>query len=77
METGLLVGYRYQADAGSPVVNTAVFSDYKSYGRRLTPTKLVNRSGDRTQTLIILSVSYEPLADSLFDLPPTVKALPK
>lgn len=77
VETGLLVGYRFQADAGSPVVNTAVFSDYKSYGRRLTPTKLVNRSGDRAQTLIITSVAYEPLADSLFDLPPAVKALLK
>jgi hypothetical protein len=77
IETGLLVGYRYQADAGSPVVNTAVFSDYKRYGRRLTPTKLVNRSSDRTQTLTIMSVTYEPLADSLFDLPPAVKALLK
>lgn len=77
IETGLLVGYRYQADAGSPVVNTLVFSDYRSFGSRLTPTKLVSRSGDRTQTLIIKSVTYEPLADSLFDPPPAVKALLK
>lgn len=77
VETGLLVGYRYQADAGSPLVNTAVFSDYKSYGRRLTPTKLVNRSGDRMRTLTITSLTYEPLSDSLFELPAAVKALLK
>lgn len=77
VQTGLLVGYRFQADAGSPVVNIAVFSDYKSYGSRLTPAKLVNRSGDRVQTLTITSVTYEPLADSVFELPPAVKALLK
>jgi hypothetical protein len=77
VETGLLVGYRYQADAGSPVVNTTAFSDYKSYGSRLTPTKLVNRSGDRMRTLTITSVTYAPLADSLFELPAAVKALLK
>jgi hypothetical protein len=77
VQTGLLVGYRFQADAGSPVVNIAVFSDYKSFGARLTPTKLVNRSGDHQQTFTITSVSYEPISDSLFELPPTVKALVK
>jgi hypothetical protein len=77
VETGLLVGYRYQADAGSPVVNTLAFSDYKNYDRRLTPTKLVNRSGERTRTLTITSVTYAPLQDSLFELPASVKALLK
>ena len=77
IQTGLLVGYRFQADAGSPVVNIAVFSEYKSYGGRLTPTKLVNRSGDRMQTVTITSVTHEPLADSLFELPSAVKALLK
>jgi len=33
--------------------------------------------GDRTQTITFTPVSYEPLADSLFELPPAVKALLK
>jgi len=77
VQTGLLVGYRFQADAGSPIINVAVFSDYKSFGGRLTATKLVNRIGDRMRILNITSVTYEPLQDALFDLPPSVKALRK
>src|SRR5215471_13858080 len=77
VETGLLVGYRYQADAGSPVISTLTFSDYKSYGSRLTPTKLVNRSGDRMRTFTIRSVTYTELEDSVFELPAAVKALLK
>lgn len=77
VQTGLLVGYRFQADAGSPVVNIALFEDYKNFGARLMPTKFVNRSGDHEQTFTITSVSYEPIADSLFELPPAVKALLK
>jgi hypothetical protein len=53
------------------------FSDYKKYGSRLTPTKLVNRSGERMRTFTITSVTYTPLADSVFELPAAVKALLK
>src|SRR5262249_31117668 len=62
VETGLLSGYRYQADAGSPVVIVAVFSEYKSLGGRLIPTKLVNRMGDRRSTITFTSVTHEPLS---------------
>ena len=78
VETGLLAGYRFQSDAAaSSGVTTMLFQDYKSFGRPLVATKVVTRTGDRTQTVTFTSVSYEPLADSLFELPAAVKALLK
>jgi hypothetical protein len=43
----------------------------------LIATRNTNRSGDQSQTLTYESVSYEPIDDSLFELPPAVKALLK
>jgi len=40
-------------------------------------TKNTSRSGEQKQTFIYQTISYEPLADSLFELPPAVKALVK
>jgi hypothetical protein len=40
-------------------------------------TKLTFRTGDHSRTFHYKSVTYEPLADSLFELPPAVKALLK
>jgi outer membrane lipoprotein-sorting protein len=78
VKTGLLAGYRFQTDASpSSAVVTAVFSDYQHFGGRLVPTKLTSRVGNRMQVVTYTSVSYEPLADSLFALPPSVKALVK
>lgn len=78
VETGLLAGYRFQSDESSSAsITTAVFQDYKSFGGPLVATKVISRTGDRTQTVTYTSVSYEPLADSLFDLPPAVQALLK
>jgi hypothetical protein len=73
----LLVGYRFQADSSSGGVAIALFEDYKSFGGPLLATKVSFRSGDHTQTFTYKSVSYEPLADSLFDLPQAVRALVK
>ena len=44
---------------------------------RLIATKNVSRTGERSQTFTYKSVSYEPLADSLFELPEAVKRLMK
>jgi hypothetical protein len=54
-----------------------VFQDYKSFGGPLLATKVISRTGDHTQTVTYTSVTYEPLADSLFELPQAVKALQK
>lgn len=75
VQTGLLAGYRFQADDSSPDVTVATFEDYKNFGGPLVASKLTSRTGDQTQTFTYKSISYEPLADSLFELPEAVKAL--
>jgi hypothetical protein len=58
-------------------VATLVFQDYKSFGGPLVATKLTARTGDHMRTFTYKSVTYEPLADSGFELPQAVKALLK
>jgi hypothetical protein len=75
VETGLLAGYRFRADDSSPAVTVAVFQDYKNFGGPLVATKLTFRTGDHVQTFTYKSITYEPLEDSLFEVPQAVKAL--
>jgi hypothetical protein len=77
LDTGLLVGYRFESDDASKTITIALFQDYKSFGGPLIATRNVTRAGDRSQTFTYKSVSYEPLADSLFELPETIKRLMK
>jgi hypothetical protein len=77
VDTGLLVGYRFQVDSASKAVAIVLFDDYKNFGGPLVATKNTSRSGDHFQTMTYKSVSYEPLTDSLFELPQAVKALVK
>jgi hypothetical protein len=75
VQTGLLEGYRFQVDNSSGAVATVQFQDYKSFGGPLVATKVTSRSGDHWRTFTYASVSYAPVADSVFDLPQAVKAL--
>ena len=76
IETGLLSGYRFQSDnSPSAVVITLLFQDYKSFGGPLVATRNITRRGQDTQTVRFTSVSYEPLDESMFELPAAVKAL--
>jgi len=77
VQTGLLAGYRFQADDSSSALTIVVFGDYKNFGGRLVPTKLTARSGNDARTFTTTSLTYEPIPDSVFDLPPAVKALLK
>jgi hypothetical protein len=78
VETGLLAGYRFQSDSSANSgATTALFQEYKGFGGPLVATKLIASMGDQKQTVTITSVTYEPLADSLFELPQAVKALLK
>src|SRR5271170_3900446 len=78
VETGLLAGYRFQSDdSGSAVVTVLLFEEYKNFGGPLVATKMIDRTGDTVQTIRFTSVSYEPLDDSIFELPAAVKALLK
>ena len=74
VENGLLVGYRFENDV-TKAIQIVLFDDYQDFGSALIATKTTSRSGDHTQTLSYRSVSYEPLSDSIFDLPPAVKSL--
>ena len=77
VKTGLLVGYRFQSDAKTSDSTILVFDNYKSFGGPLVSTRQTGRQGDQSQTTTITSVTYEPLPDSMFDLPPAVKSLLK
>jgi hypothetical protein len=77
VDTGLLVGYRFESDDASKTITIDLFQDYKSFGGPLMATKNVFRTGDRSGTRTYKSVSYEPLADSLFELPEAIKRLNK
>ena len=75
VSTGLLAGYRFESDDASKTLTTALFQNYKSFGGPLIATRNISRAGDRVQTVTYDSVSYEPLSDSIFDLPEAVKQL--
>jgi len=75
VRTGLLNGYRFQADDSSGTIVVVLFENYKSFGGPLVATKITSRSGDHRRTFTYKTVSYAPLADSVFDLPQAVKAL--
>jgi hypothetical protein len=77
VETGLLAGYRYQSDDASSAPVTLVLSGYKSFGAHLMPTMATTRTGTESRTFRLLSVTYDPLPDSLFALPADVRALVK
>jgi len=77
VKTGLLVGYRFQSDDKNSIPTILVFGDYKSFGGPLVATRQTGRQGDQSQATTVISVSYEPLADSMFELPAPVKTLLK
>jgi len=63
-EDRLLAGYRYQSDSSSSAaVTTLLFQEYKSFGGPLVATKVISRTGGRTQTITFTSVDYGPLED--------------
>lgn len=75
VRSGLLRGYRFQSDDSSATLVVVVLEDYKSFGGPLMATKITSRSHAQRRTFIFKTVSYAPLADSVFDLPQAVKAL--
>lgn len=75
MQTGLLVGHRFE-DEASKATWIVRFDDYKNFGGPLMATN-ASRSGDHSQIFTYESVSYAPLDDSVFQLPAPVKALVK
>ena len=77
VQTALLAGYRFQADDSAAATVIVLFQDYRNFGGPLIATRVTSRSGERWRTLTYKSVTYELLADSLFEVPPSVSALRK
>jgi outer membrane lipoprotein-sorting protein len=73
VDSGLLVGYRFEADDASKTTTVALFQDYKNFGGPLIATKNTSRTGSQSQTFTYKTVSYELVADSVFELPQSVK----
>jgi hypothetical protein len=73
---GLLIGYRFDsAWRGGPGQESEVFSDYKDVGGWLIPTRATHKSTDGEQVEVTTTVSFDDVADSIFELPVEVKAL--
>jgi hypothetical protein len=77
VQTGLLAGYRFQSDDSSSGTAVALFQEYKNFGGPLVATKRISRSGEDTQSFTLISITYEPLPESMFELPPDIRALLK
>ena len=75
-ETGLQVGQvsTQSSPMGSMQVTT-VMSDYKRFGALLLATSAIQRLGPQEITITINSVEYDTVPDSVFALPPEIKAL--
>jgi hypothetical protein len=70
--TGLLVGYRWQGDAGE---EREVFSDYRDFGGWKMPVRIEHRTAGGSLTEEVRSVTYDDVPDSLVALPPAARAL--
>ena len=75
VQTGLLEGYRFQADDSSSAEVIVLFQEYKRFGGPLVASKVTSRSGDHWRAFTYKSISYEPVADLVFELPQAVKTL--
>jgi hypothetical protein len=74
-ETGLLVGYAFNtAWRGGNGAATQVFEDYRDFGGVRMPVKNTTRDGDDVSVFTIASVTWDDVPDSLFELPPAVRA---
>lgn len=75
-ETGLQIGQiSTQSSAMGQIQVTTVMSDYQRFGPLLMATKAVQRLGPQEITVTMTAVEYDTVADSVFALPPEIKAL--
>ena len=74
-ETGLLLGYAFNtAWRGGKGNAIATLEDYRDFGGVRLATKITTRDGDSLSVLTIISVSYDDVPDSMFELPEVVRA---
>lgn len=78
VDTGLLIGSTVsRASPMGPVQVTSVFSDYKDFGGVLFATRMRQKMMGVEQVLVITRVEFDTLDESVFALPPEIKALVK
>ncbi|HET6680219.1 MAG TPA: hypothetical protein VFG84_03405 [Gemmatimonadaceae bacterium] len=76
VDSGLLVGsvQTTESPMGS-MEATTLLSEYKDFGGRKVPTKLVQSSMGQEQVVTITAIEYDSVPDSVFEAPPAVKAI--
>jgi hypothetical protein len=75
-ESGLLVGsISHQHTQMGEMTVEAVVGDYKDFDGLKMPTRMTMTMGPQQVVTTIKSVSHAPVADSVFALPPEIKAL--
>ena len=74
--SGLLVGsISHQHMQMGEVTADIVMSDYKEFDGLKLPTRMTMTMGPQQVVTTIKSVTHEPIADSVFALPPEIRAL--
>lgn len=75
-ETGLLAGNFGKHEAqGTTIEQTTVYSDYKTFGDLLLPTRTVVRVMGSEQVMTYETVEFNTVDEAVYELPDTVKAL--
>lgn len=78
IDTGLMRGTTGIQETPLGSINvTGVAENYKKYGPILLATKMIQKMGPLSQTMIFESVEFNTVQDSAFDLPDEIKALTK
>jgi len=73
--TGLLAGYRFNsAWRGGPGDESEVFSEYKDFGGWMIPARIEHKEPTRTLTEVVSSVTFDDVADSVFNPPDAVQS---
>jgi hypothetical protein len=77
--TGLLAGFRMNSSSSMGTVPgvVTVLDAYKNFGGLLEPSVARQRAMGMESVLTVENISYDPIPDTAFALPPEIKALVK
>ena len=76
VDSGLLVASRMTAQTQmGPLESTMIFSDYQQFGRYRMPAQSRQQVMGMEQVIRIENVRFDTVSDSVFALPPEIKAL--
>ncbi len=77
-ESGLLIGSRDKVSSQMGTIEaTTVIGDYKEFGAVKVATKFTSKTMGQSQVMEFKDVSFDPIDDSIFALPPEVETLVK